>query len=99
MTDLSQSPIGQSIRRREDERFLTGSGQYTDDVVLPLTLPVPVHGCFLPPNKLESATTRTASSTIAPPTRPPQDETNRNTQTKPSCGRWLSKFEMGIAAA
>jgi carbon-monoxide dehydrogenase large subunit len=35
MTDLSQSPIGQSIKRREDERFLTGSGQYTDDVVLP----------------------------------------------------------------
>ncbi len=35
MTDLSQSPIGQSIRRREDERFLTGNGQYTDDVVLP----------------------------------------------------------------
>ena len=35
MTDLSQSPIGQSIKRREDERFLTGSGQYTDDVILP----------------------------------------------------------------
>src|SRR5258706_7622040 len=28
-------PIGQSIRRREDARFLTGAGQYTDDVVLP----------------------------------------------------------------
>ena len=39
MTDLSEvknvSPIGQSIRRREDYRFLTGAGQYTDDVVLP----------------------------------------------------------------
>ena len=41
MTDLSQppnnpnSPIGQSLRRREDQRFLTGAGQYTDDVVLP----------------------------------------------------------------
>jgi carbon-monoxide dehydrogenase large subunit len=35
MTDLSNSPIGQSLRRREDERFLTGRGQYTDDVVLP----------------------------------------------------------------
>lgn len=34
MTDLSTSPIGQSLRRREDARFLTGSGQYTDDVVL-----------------------------------------------------------------
>ena len=27
--------IGQSIRRREDGRFLTGRGQYTDDIVLP----------------------------------------------------------------
>src|SRR5204863_9920417 len=29
------SPIGKSLRRREDQRFLTGAGQYTDDVVLP----------------------------------------------------------------
>jgi len=35
MTDLSQSPIGKPLVRREDERFLTGRGQYTDDVVLP----------------------------------------------------------------
>ncbi len=38
MTDMSQppmNPIGQSIRRREDQRFLTGAGQYTDDVNLP----------------------------------------------------------------
>src|SRR3982751_5206604 len=38
MTDLSQpaaSLIGQSVKRREDVRFLTGAGQYTDDVVLP----------------------------------------------------------------
>jgi carbon-monoxide dehydrogenase large subunit len=38
MTDMSQppiNPIGQSLRRREDARFLTGAGQYTDDVVLP----------------------------------------------------------------
>ncbi|HWX12501.1 MAG TPA: xanthine dehydrogenase family protein molybdopterin-binding subunit, partial [Trinickia sp.] len=27
--------IGASIKRKEDYRFLTGSGQYTDDVVLP----------------------------------------------------------------
>ena len=27
--------IGQSVRRKEDYRFLTGAGQYTDDVVLP----------------------------------------------------------------
>ena len=38
MTDMSVpplSPIGQPLRRREDERFLTGVGQYTDDVVMP----------------------------------------------------------------
>jgi len=35
MTDMSDSPIGQSLRRREDQRFLTGAGQYVDDVVLP----------------------------------------------------------------
>ncbi|MCC7039617.1 MAG: xanthine dehydrogenase family protein molybdopterin-binding subunit [Burkholderiales bacterium] len=27
-------PIGQSVRRREDQRFLTGAGQYTDDVTM-----------------------------------------------------------------
>src|SRR4030095_15970716 len=27
--------IGQSVRRKEDARFLTGAGQYTDDVSLP----------------------------------------------------------------
>ncbi len=35
MTDMSNSPIGKSLQRREDVRFLTGAGQYTDDVVLP----------------------------------------------------------------
>jgi len=38
MTDLSQPPaslIGQPLKRREDARFLTGAGQYTDDIVLP----------------------------------------------------------------
>src|SRR6201990_3597563 len=40
MTDLSNpppgvlGPIGQSVKRREDARFLTGAGQYTDDVVM-----------------------------------------------------------------
>src|SRR4249920_558210 len=37
MSDMStppNSPIGQSLRRREDQRFLTGAGQYTDDVVM-----------------------------------------------------------------
>ncbi len=35
MTDMSNSPIGKSLLRREDKRFLTGNGQYTDDVVMP----------------------------------------------------------------
>ena len=35
-TDLSKLPhIGESLRRKEDYRFLTGAGQYTDDIVLP----------------------------------------------------------------
>jgi aerobic-type carbon monoxide dehydrogenase small subunit (CoxS/CutS family) len=33
--DATRSPIGQSYRRREDKRFVTGDGQFTDDVVLP----------------------------------------------------------------
>ena len=27
--------IGQSVKRREDNRFITGAGKYTDDIVLP----------------------------------------------------------------
>jgi carbon-monoxide dehydrogenase large subunit len=30
-----QGFIGQSVKRREDARFLTGRGRYTDDIVLP----------------------------------------------------------------
>ena len=30
-----QAFIGQSVTRREDARFLTGNGQYTDDIALP----------------------------------------------------------------
>ena len=28
-------PIGRSVKRKEDGRFVTGKGQYTDDVTLP----------------------------------------------------------------
>ena len=38
-----QGFIGQSVKRREDTRFLTGKGQYTDDI----TLPGQTHGYFL----------------------------------------------------
>ena len=39
----AQGPIGKSILRREDGRFLTGAGNYTDDV----TLPHQSYGVFL----------------------------------------------------
>ena len=41
----NESPacIGQSVRRKEDARFLTGAGQYTDDV----TMPRQTHAYFL----------------------------------------------------
>ena len=38
-----QGFIGQAVERREDVRFLTGRGQYTDDI----TLPGQSHGFFL----------------------------------------------------
>ena len=35
-SDFSKLPhIGESLLRKEDYRFLTGAGQYTDDIVLP----------------------------------------------------------------
>ena len=35
-SDFAKLPhIGESVRRKEDYRFLTGSGQYTDDINLP----------------------------------------------------------------
>jgi carbon-monoxide dehydrogenase large subunit len=35
MSATQPAHIGRSIERREDYRFLTGSGQYTDDITLP----------------------------------------------------------------
>ncbi len=35
-SDFSNLPhIGESVRRKEDYRFLTGAGQYTDDITMP----------------------------------------------------------------
>ncbi|MGZ5271438.1 MAG: xanthine dehydrogenase family protein molybdopterin-binding subunit, partial [Ramlibacter sp.] len=35
-SDFSSLPhIGESLRRKEDLRYLTGAGQYTDDIQLP----------------------------------------------------------------
>jgi len=33
----SQTPFGQALRRREDPKFITGTGSYVDDIVLPGT--------------------------------------------------------------
>ena len=35
MGDIESGFIGKSVKRKEDARFLTGSGQYTDDVTMP----------------------------------------------------------------
>ena len=35
MTEQSTPYVGRSLRRREDLRFLTGSGRYVDDIALP----------------------------------------------------------------
>ena len=32
---MSATGIGASVRRKEDQRFITGRGHYTDDVSLP----------------------------------------------------------------
>jgi carbon-monoxide dehydrogenase large subunit len=43
MNDPKEGFIGRSVERKEDYRFLTGQGQYTDDV----TLPNQSYACFL----------------------------------------------------
>jgi carbon-monoxide dehydrogenase large subunit len=40
---MNASVIGKSIKRKEDYRFLTGSGMYTDDV----SVPGQTHACFV----------------------------------------------------
>jgi len=40
---MTEPAIGKSVLRKEDARFLTGSGQYTDDVVMPRQS----YACFL----------------------------------------------------
>jgi len=43
MTENPPKVVGTAVKRKEDERFLTGRGQYTDDIVLPRQS----HACFL----------------------------------------------------
>jgi len=43
MNSASPKVVGTAVKRKEDERFLTGHGQYTDDIVLPRQS----YACFL----------------------------------------------------
>jgi len=40
---MNATGIGASVRRREDQRFITGKGRYTDDI----TRPGQTHACFV----------------------------------------------------
>ena len=59
-----QGFIGQSVVRREDARFLTGNGQYTDDI----TLPQQSYGIFLrsPHTHAKIASLSTTTAEAAP---------------------------------
>ena len=60
-----QGFIGQSVERREDARFLTGNGQYTDDITLPgQTLRL------LPAPPVRPRAASRASTPAPPPRRP-----------------------------
>jgi len=56
--------VGRSVERKEDYRFLTGSGMYTDDI----TLPQQTHACFLrsPHAHARIRSIDTASASAAP---------------------------------
>ena len=40
---MAEGGIGASVRRKEDRRFLTGAGRYTDDI----NRPGQAYACFL----------------------------------------------------
>ena len=56
-----QGFIGQSVERREDSRFLTGKGQYTDDI----SLPGQTHAFFLRSPYAHARITRIDTSAAA----------------------------------
>ena len=58
----AQPMIGRSVERKEDYRFLTGAGQYTDD----LTLPRQTYACFLR-SPHAHARIRSITTAAAPP--------------------------------
>ena len=56
--------IGDSIKRKEDDRFIRGRGNYLDDIVLPGMLHMAINRSPLP-------TPGSSPSTLMPPRRSP----------------------------
>ena len=51
---MTQGGIGQSIRRKEDERLLNGNGLFVADVVVPNML----HAAFVPAARMRTHMSR-----------------------------------------
>ena len=56
------SGIGKSVRRKEDQRFITGSGRYSDDISLPKQLHLYVLRSPVAHARLKSVDTTAAAS-------------------------------------
>ena len=69
--------IGQCVERREDARFLTGHGQYTDDI----TLPRQSYGVFV---RSPHAHARIRASTSPPRKRRPACSASSPARTWPA---------------
>ena len=54
--------IGESIKRLEDHRFITGTGEYTDDIVLPRMTHAYILRSHLAHAKIKSVDTKAAKS-------------------------------------
>src|SRR6266567_6578218 len=54
--------VGDSIRRKEDDRFIRGKGNYLDDVVLPGMLHMSIHRSPFAHAKIKSINTEAASA-------------------------------------
>src|SRR3989440_9835151 len=54
--------IGDSIKRKEDDRFIRGKGNYLDDVVLPGMLHMAIHRSHFAHARIKSSTTDAAKA-------------------------------------
>src|SRR5439155_20183702 len=54
--------IGDSIRRKEDDRFIRGRGNYLDDIVLPGMLHMAIHRSPFAHARIKSINTEAASA-------------------------------------